>query len=232
MNDWLDGRTLRLCLGLAAIVAVLDAPSAGAANTVQNPNFTADVSFWNTFLSGSSDTDPAATGSALHSNAQDVDGNAPAGGAALVTLDGTAGQAKAAAGARQCVELGEPATPVAEANYGARFKIPGSEAADASVNVSVEIRFYSDAGCISFIPGAGGVQGRTIRAGVPDDAFWYAAADAHFIPPPGTLARSAEVRTSLRRVAGGAAAYAAFFDNVYLSLNGSTPVSLQSFQVD
>jgi hypothetical protein len=96
----------------------------------------------------------------------------------------------------------------------------------------VEIRFYSDAGCVTFIPGAGGVQGRTIGAGVPDDAFWYSAADGHFIPPPGTVARSAEVRASLRRVAGGVAAYSGFFDDVYLSVNGTTPVSLQQFEID
>ncbi|HVJ62021.1 MAG TPA: hypothetical protein VM555_04840 [Tahibacter sp.] len=230
MNDRLERR--RSCLALAAVVAVALAPTARAANTVLNPNFNADVSFWNTFLSGISDTDPLAFGSAMHTNAQDVDGIAPASGAVAVTLDGTGGQPKAAAGARQCVDLGQPAPTVTEANYGARFKIPGANASDASVNVSVEIRFYSDAGCTTFIPGAGGVQGRNIGIGVPDDAFWYAAADGHFIPPPGTVARSAEVRAGLRRVTGSAAAYTGFFDNVYLSLNGTTPVSLQQFQVD
>jgi hypothetical protein len=229
MNHRLHRRAARLCLALAAGVC---AASSGAANTVQNPNFTASATFWNPLLSGSADTDPPATGSLLHTSAQDVDGFAPSGGAAAVSLDAAAALAKAAVSARQCVDLGLPAPTIAQANYGARFKIPATNGSDASVNVSVEIRFFSDAGCVSFIPGAGGVQGRNIGAGVPDDAFWYSAADAEFIPPPGTVARSAEVRASLRRVSGSAVAYSGFFDNVYLSVNGTTPVSLQRFEVD
>lgn len=226
----LPGAALVVALGVGAVLA----PNAHAANTVQNSNFTTDFSFWSGFQSGTVDADPAGAGSAARTNTQDVDGLNPTAGAALVTLTAAApsDQAKAAFGMHQCVNLGAPAPTVSQANYGARIKVPTSNTADGSVNVSVEIRFYSDTACTNFIPGAGGTQGRNIATGVPDDGFWYAAADASFIPPPSTVAGSAEVRATLRRNSASSGTFTGFFDNVYLSLNGTTPVSLQGFEVE
>jgi len=199
-----------------------------AQNIVQNPNFTTDLPPWALFLSGP--PDPTGSGSAAWTVTQDANDALGSSGAAQVDLDATPTTAHAAAGIRQCVAF--PTTTVLEANYGARFKIPGTDASDGSVGAIVEIRFFSDAGCTQFIPGAGGTQGRAIVAGVPDDAFWYSAGDAAFQLPVNTVAQSAEVRASLRKLGTSSQPYVGYFDDIYLSLNGSVPVSLQSFDVD
>lgn len=208
-------------------LSALAAPAL-AQNTVQNPNFTTDLPPWTLFLSAA--PDPVGGGSAVWTAAQDAGGALGSSGAAQVGLDASPAAAHAAAGIRQCVTF-QPTT-VLEANYGARFKIPASDAADGSVAATVEIRFFSDAACAQFIPGAGGTQGRAIAASVPDDGFWYSAGDPAFQLPANALAQSAEVRASLRKLSGSSQPYVAYFDDIFLSLNGSVPVSLQNFDVD
>ena len=213
-----------------AVFAVLAAlcASAKAQNTIQNPNFAADLPPWTLFLSAA--PDPAGSGSAAWTATEDAGDAIGTSGAAELGLDANPSAAHAAAGIRQCVTFAQ--TTVLQANYGARFKIPASDAADGSVGATVEIRFFSDAACTQFIAGAGGTQGRAIVAGVPDDAFWYSAGDASFQLPVNTVAQSAEVRASLRKLGTSNQPYVGYFDDIYLSLNGSVPVSLQSFDVD
>lgn len=214
---------------LALVAALAVAPAAQAQNQVENPNFADALAPWALFLSAP--PDPAGAGSATWTALQDVSEAPGASGSAQVVLDASAQAPHAAAGIRQCIAFAAPRS-VVQANYGARFKIPAQDAADGTTSVAVEVRFFSDAACTQFIAGAGGMQSRVIVAGVPDDGFWYSAGDPAFAPPPDTVAGSAEVRATLRKLDTSADAYTAYFDDVYLSLNGSVPVSLQSFGVD
>lgn len=211
-----------------AALLTLAAPAL-AQNIVENPNFAVELPPWTLFVSAP--PDPVGSGTATWTAAQDVDDAFGSSGAAQLGLDATPATAHAAAGIRQCVAFAQPTT-VMQANYGARFKIPASDAANGSVAASVEIRFFSDAACAQFIPGAGGTQGRAIVADVPDDGFWYSAGDPAFQLPVNALAQSAEVRASLRKLGSSNQPYVAYFDDIFLSLNGSVPVSLQSFDVD
>jgi hypothetical protein len=205
------------------------AAAAHAQNTVQNPNFATSLPPWALFLSSA--PDPVGSGSATWTATQDASGVLGTSGAGQVDLNASPATAHAAAGISQCIVFASPTT-VLQANYGARFKIPTSDAADGSVGAAIEVRFFSDSACTQFIPGAGGMQGRAIVASVPDDGFWYSASDPSFTPPANTIAQSAQVRATLRKLGSSATAYTGYFDNVYLSLNGSVPVSLQSFGID
>jgi hypothetical protein len=211
----------------AALLGV--AQQAQAQNQVDNPNFATELVPWTLFLSAA--PDPAGSGSASWTAQQDVSGTLGHSGAGQVVLDASPQAPHSAAGIRQCIPFAQ-ATTVVQANYGARFKIPATDVADGTTSVAVEVRFFSDAACAQFIAGAGGMQSRSIAASVPDDGFWYSAGDPAFAPPLNTVAGSAEVRASLRKLGTSANAYTAYFDDIYLSLNGSVPVSLQSFGVD
>ncbi|UXI69304.1 hypothetical protein [Tahibacter amnicola] len=221
----------RRALACALVGSGLALPGIGhAANIVQDPNFSAPIAAnWQLQLSAS--PDPAGAGVLTHGT-PDV-GNMVGSGSGEVALLATQPAARAAASVRQCVVLNGGATPVTEANYGGRIRIPtAGNTADGSVNAQVEIRFFSDAACTSFIPGTGGNQGRTLTPGVPDDAYWYRVGDAHFLLPPGSVAASVEIRGTVRRVNAGSAASSAFFDDLYIGLNGTTPVELMHFDVE
>ena len=213
----------------AFALLIASAPPALAQNTVLNPNFAADLAPWALFVSAP--PDPIGSGNATWTAAQDAGNAIGVSGAAQVGLDATPTGAHAAAGIRQCVAFAQP-TNVMQANYGARFKIPASDATDGTVGATVEIRFFIDAACTQFIPGAGGMQGRAIVANVPDDTYWYTAGDPAFQLPVNALAQSAEVRASLRKLGTSNQPYLAYFDDIFLSLNGSVPVTLQGFDVD
>lgn len=214
----------------AAFVGLVSlAATAQAQNTVQNPNLTNSLPPWTLLLSSA--PDPAGNGSVVWTATQDASGVLGTSGAAQVDLAASPSTAHAAASVSQCVVFAAP-TMVLQANYGARFKIPASDVADGSVGAAVEIRFFSDAACTQFIAGAGGMQGRAIVSGVPDDGFWYSAGDPAFTPPANTLAASAEVHATLRKLGTSAAPYTGYFDDIFLSLNGTVPVSLQSFGID
>lgn len=223
MHDTRIGLTLAT-LALAMLTGF--ASPARAQNLVQNPNFTSVLTPWTLFLSAA--PDPVGSGSAAWTGAQDVGGGP--GGAAQVNLDASPSTAQAAAGIHQCIPFAS--TLVTTANYGTRFKIPTSDATDGSVAASIEIRFFSDAACTTFISGAGGAQGRAIIAGVPDDNTWYSASDPAFAPPANTTAQSAEVRATLHKLGDSGTPYVGYFDDIFLSLNGSVPVTLQQFEVD
>ncbi len=216
---------------LIALVAVLVAGTAGAQNLLPNPNFNPPSTLvpWTVSVSQAPD-DPAGSGTTAWAGAQDV-GNSPASGSAQVQLDAAPALARAAVGIRQCIAFAS--TTVSTANYGARFKVPVTgNPGDGSVATLLEVRFFSDSACATPIANAGGMQGRVWSAGVPDDVFWYATGDAGFILPPGTVAQSAQVRATATRLADGAAVTLNWFDDIFLALNGSTPVVLQSFDVD
>lgn len=215
----------------AAVLVLLlaFAQQTSAQNQVQNPNFNADLTPWGLYLSAP--PDPSGAGSASWTPLQDVSGALGHSGAGELVLDASPQAPHAAAGIRQCIAFAQ-ATPVIQANYGARFKVPSGDVGDGTTHVAVEIRFFSDTACTQFIAGAGGMQSRAIAADVPDDGFWYSAGDPAFAPPLDTIAGSAEVRATLRKLGTSANAYTAYFDDVYLSLNGTVPVSLQSFGVD
>jgi hypothetical protein len=214
-----------------AVVATLTWSSAEAANTLQNSNFDSALApFWTLQLSAA--PDPAGAGAVSRNASQDVTGN-PASGAAEVDLAAAQTASNDAVSVVQCAPIPGGPLAVNTANYGARIKVPVTgNPSDGSINAQVEIRFFSDAACATFIPGAGGSQGRNLIAGVADDAFWYTAGDANFVPPPATVAASAQIRATLRRVSKTAAPSLAYFDSVFLLLNGSTPVTLQSFDVE
>lgn len=214
---------------LVFVAALGVAMKTSAQNQVVNPNFNLDIPPWAVFLSTA--PDPAGSGSAAWTTSEDVSGAIGSSGAAQVMLDANPSTPQAAAGIRQCFAFA-PATTINQANYGARFKIPAASVADATVNAAVEIRFFSDAACADFIAGAGGLQGRTISVGVPDDAFWYGTGDPNFIPPLGTVAQSAEVRATVRKLGRSVNAYTVYFDDIFLSVNGTVPVVLQSFSVE
>jgi hypothetical protein len=222
--------SLRHKCGLA-IAAAFAMSGADAANIVQNPNFTfALAPFWSLQLSAA--PDPAGAGSVSRNASQDA-ANSPASGAAEVDVAASQTTANDAVSVVQCAPISGGPLLITEANYGARIKIPvAGNPADGSINAQVEIRFFSDAGCVNFIPGAGGSQGRNLIGGVADDAFWYTAGDSQFVPPAATTAGSAQVRATLRRVGSTTAPSLAYFDDVFLSLNGTTPVRLQSFDVE
>lgn len=225
------GSTRRFgAMGRVAVFAALIglAASAQAQNTVLNPNFTTALPPWALALSAA--PDPVGSGSAVWTATQDSSGVLGTSGAAQVDLNAAPSTAHAAAGISQCITFAAP-TMVLQANYGVRFKIPTSNATDGSVGSTIEIRFFSDNACSLFIAGAGGTQGRAISTGVPDDGFWYSASDPSFTPPANTLAGSAEVRASLRKLGSSSTPYTGYFDDIFLSLNGTVPVSLQSFGI-
>jgi hypothetical protein len=214
-----------------ALTALFAASRAHSANLLQNQNFDTSLApFWSLQLSNA--PDPAGAGTVSRNAGQDVANNA-ASGSAQVDMTAAQTQHNDAVSVVQCAVVpGGPVT-VTQADYGARIKIPVTgNPSDGSVNAQVEIRFYSDAACTTFIAGAGGSQGRNLVAGVGDDAFWYTAGDANFVPPSGTVAGSVQVSATLRRVTDAAAPSLAYFDGLFVSLNGSpTPVTLQSFDV-
>ncbi len=213
---------------VASVAALLCmAIPASAQNIALNPNFATDLPPWSVFVSTA--PDPAGSGTAVWIALEDA-ANSPNSGSAFVTLDAAPALANAATGIHQCVAFAP--TLVTQANYGTRFKLPASDTTDGSVSAIVEIRFFSDAACSQFIPGAGGFQGRALVANVPDGATWYSAGDPSFTPPSNTTAQSAQIRAMLRKNGATSAPTIGYFDDIFLSLNGSTPVSLQGFDIE
>jgi hypothetical protein len=149
-----------------------------------------------------------------------------------VDIDASQPAANAASGIAQCVDFA--ATSISLINYGIFVRVPTATVTDASINATVEMRLFSDAGCNGFI--SGGSQGRTLIAGTGSDTTWYPLGDANFVPPGAPVtAASAQIRAYLRQVNGGsptAASYIVEFDAGHLVLNATTPVRLQQFDVE
>jgi hypothetical protein len=214
---------------ILVLILMCGAMQAHAQNQVINSNFNTSLANWQQFLSSA--PDPTGVGTTTWVSTPDADGN-PSSGSASASIDTSSALANEAAGIHQCVSF-TGSTAVNSVNYGMSFQVPASTTADGGINATVEIRLFTDSACTNFIAGAGGSQGRTILAGFTPGA-WFTAADANFTPPsPPVMAASAEIRGYLRATGDGAATnYSAFFDKIFLSLNGTTPVVLQSFSVD
>jgi hypothetical protein len=224
---------MRVGAALLAGVAVLaTAASSRAQNQVTNSNFDSELAPWAGF--GSTAPDPPGSGAASWTGAHNLD-NLPGSGSSDTTLTGLAAQpANASFGIRQCIALPGGATSVTEASYEASFLARAADnPTDGLGNATVQVRFFSDASCTNFIPGAGGSQGVNLTNGVIlDDAQWWTISDAQFLPPGGAItASSAEVSAFIRTVSTTSNGYRVFFDRILLSLNGTTPVELLRFEV-
>lgn len=206
--------------------------SVQAQNVVQNATFDAALSPWSP--SGSLAPDPVASGTASWTLLHNLD-NLPGSGSVDTALAASPFQpANASFGLRQCVALpGAPVT-VTQANYEASFLAVTSNPADGLANATVEVRFFSDASCTAFIPGAGGSQGVDLSPSLPlSDTAWYTIGDPSFLPPGGSIvASSAEVRAYVRTTGNTSNGYQVFYDLIVLSLNGTTPVALQHFGIE
>lgn len=220
----------RSLLGALAFLAA--AGSASAQNQLANSTFATELPPWNAV--GSVVPDPVGTGAAAWTNAFNLD-NLPGSGSADTTLAGLPSQpANASFGIRQCVTLpGAPLT-VTEANYEASFlaRVTGNPT-DGLANATVEVRFFSDSGCTTFVPGAGGSQGVDLAGTILDNTQWWTTGDPQFLPTGGSIvASSAEVHAYVRTVSTTSNAYRVFFDHIILSLNGTVPIELLHFEIE
>jgi hypothetical protein len=217
---------------LAGLLATAGSSVAFAQNQVVNPDFDSALAPWAGF--GSSAPDAAGSGAAVWTAAHNLD-NLPGSGSADIALAGQAGQAaNASYGIRQCIALPGGPLQVTEARYEASFLARAADnPPDGLGNATVEVRFFSDAGCTDFIPGAGGSQGVNLTNGaILDDTQWWTIGDGQFLPPGGGItASSAEVSAFVRLVATTGSGYRVFFDRIVLTLNGATPVDLLIFEV-
>jgi hypothetical protein len=207
------------------------AASATAQNTLQNSTFDFTLLPW--VGVASSAPDPVATGTALWTDTRNLDNVLNGSGSSDTTLAAAASQpANASFGIRQCVTLPSAPVTVTEANYEANFLAPATgNPADGLGNATVEVRFFSDAACTTFVSGAS--QGIDLLPALLNDTQWYTIGDPQFVPPGGSIvASSAEVQAYIRTVSTTSNAYRAFFDHVILSLNGTTPVKLQHFGIE
>jgi len=204
-----------------------------AQNIVTNSNLIASLEPWT--QEASTTPDPSATGSASWTNVFNDDNTADGTGSAWIQLTGVPGQpANASIGIRQCVPLPLAPVDVASASYGAHFLAPATgNPIDGLANATVEVRFYSDADCSTFIPGTGGSQGYRLTSAALSDTVWYEIGDWN-LAMPGTpvVASSAEVRVFVRTLASTDNGYQVYFDRIWMSLNGTVPVELSKFEIE
>jgi hypothetical protein len=217
---------------LASVAGVAIAASSSAQNQVNNSNFDSELAPWNGF--GSTAPDPVGAGAASWTSAHNLD-NLPGSGSSDTLLTGVAAQpANASFGIRQCVALPGGPVSVTEASYEASFLARAADnPTDGLGNATVQVRFFSDASCTNFIPGAGGSQGVNLTNGsILNDTQWWTIGDPQFLPPGGAItASSAELSAFIRTVNTTSNGYHVFFDRIVLSLNGTTPVELLRFEV-
>jgi hypothetical protein len=221
---------IRPILFASMLFTALAAP-AMAQNTLQNSTFEGALTPWVGIAS--STPDPVATGTALWTDTRNLDNVLNGSGSSDTTLAAAAAQpANASFGIRQCVTLPSAPVTVTEANYEASFLAPATgNPVDGLANATVEVRFFSDSACSTFVSGAG--QGVDLLPALLSDTQWYIIGDPMFVPPGGSIvASSAEVRAHIRTVSTTSNAYRAFFDHIVLSLNGTSPVQLQHFGIE
>src|SRR5262249_55398419 len=111
--------------------------------------------------------------------------------------------------------------------------VPGTTTADSSLNATVEIRLYTNAGCSGFI--TGGSQGQVLASGI--GSAWYTVTDDNFLPPGGlpVTVGSAQVYAFVRQTGNPAPSqtdYQVNFDHFHLFVNSTTPVGLLQFDVE
>jgi hypothetical protein len=217
---------------LASVAVVATSTSVRAQNQVTNSNFDSALAPWAGF--GSTAPDPTGSGAASWTSAHNLD-ELPGSGSSDTTLTALAGQpANASFGIRQCIALPGGPVSVTEASYEASFLARAADnPTDGLGNATVQVRFFSDASCTNFIPGAGGSQGVNLTNGfILDDTQWWTIGDPQFLPPGLAItASSAEVSAFIRTVNTTSNGYHVFFDRIVLSLNGTTPVELLGFEV-
>lgn len=215
---------------LSVCFLVLAAVPAGAQNLVQNPNFNGSLAPW---AAWPGDLTTGGTGTTTWNAAQDA-GGSPASGSAQVDFAGTPTTPNVTWGVRQCIDLSAVTPPIAQARFGARFKVPTGQFPTDDVSVQVEVFFYSSAGCnaADFLTGA--QVGKVLNEGDLDDTLWPAmdltTPDLDLTATPGAL--SAEIRASAQRLGTNATTLTAYFDNLYVALNGSVPVELTGFTAE
>jgi len=224
-----DASSPAFCAIWLGIILVLWGRLVLAQNITPNPNFDTQLSPWVQYQS--SPPDPNGAGASAFLGTVDIN-NSPTSGSGRVTIDTSQPAANAASGIAQCVDFSS--TSISLINYGINVRVPSATTTDASINATLEMRLFSGAGCSGFI--GGGTQGRTLIAGTGSDTTWYLLGDASFIPPGAPVtASSAQIRAYLRQVNGGApstSSYVVEFDAEHLVLNATTPVRLQSFDVE
>ena len=227
-----QGHSVRGALSVFCFVlAGVFAAPAFSQNLVTNPNVNGSLPPWTPTLSGP--PNPPGDGTASFNAAQDVEANAGSGSIDVqVNADGGTGTAAAEVAAVECLAIPVGQQTVTDTKYGARLRVPAGSPTDGAFNASVEVRFFSDAGCATPVEDASESQGRTLVAGVPDDAFWYDLSEPSFIPAPSFAAQSVQVRVAVTKLADTGSAVTVQFDNVYIGLNGTTPVQLQHFEVE
>jgi len=225
---------------LIAMLFVLVASNAVAQdNLLSNSNLNSELAPWTATLSGA--PDPVGSGSITWAGLINSDNVMNGSGSAQVALSApsTTTPANASSGFRQCVALPDPLFPAApthvtSANYGAHFLIPATgNASDGLANATIEVRFFSDGNCSAFIPGAGGTQGMVLTSLALNDIVWYELEESNLSMPSGAVtASSAEVRAFLRTTGTTSNRYIAYFDRIFLAINGGLPVELVRFSVD
>ncbi|KAA0256359.1 hypothetical protein FBQ97_08665 [Acidobacteria bacterium ACD] len=221
---------MRRRLALPVFLLALAAGPAPAQNLVQNPNFTGSLAPWTAWPG---DLTLGGTGATSWSGSQDAGSN-PASGSAQVDFAGAPTTPNVTWGVRQCVDLSSVAPPVTQARFGGRFKAPTGQSPADDVSVQVEVFFYSAAGCNAndFLTGA--QVGKLLNAGDLSDSLWpaldLASPDLDLSATPG--AASAEIRASVQRIGTNSTVLTAFFDDLYLALNGTVPVELTGFTAE
>ncbi len=210
--------------------------SALTQNLTSNPNLNSEITPWTVTLSSA--PDPTGIGSTIWTSTFNDDNQMNGSGSAHVQLStlplpASPTPANASSGLRQCVALPDAPTAVMSVNYGAHFLIPTSgNPVVGLANATIEIRLFSDGNCLDFIPGTGGSQGLDLN-GALSDTNWYEVEDSNFPMPGGAvIASSAEIRTFLRTTDATGDDYLAFFDHIFLALNGGLPVELMHFSVE
>jgi hypothetical protein len=204
---------------------------ASAQSLVTNPNVDGTVVPWATALSAS--PNPVGVGTTAYNGTQDVDSSPTSGSVEVAVPSGSAvGTADAEVAAIECLAIPGGQQPVTQANYGTRLRVPSTNPTDGTVSASIEVTFFSDNACATPIDDAGEGQGRTLVAGVPDDAFWYTLADPAYTPATSLAAASVKVRLAVTKLADTGSAVTVQFDRIFVSLNGTTPVALQHFEVE
>ena len=207
------------------------AVSGRAQNIVPNATFDTQLAPWAAFLSSAPDPNGAGAPPIWVSN--DI-GSSPSSGSGQVNIDASTPAADAASGIAQCIDFSGGATSINLINYGMSFRVPAATTADGAINATVEVRLFANAGCSGFI--TAGSQGRDLLVGLPSDTTWYAVGDNDFVPSGApVLAASAQFRAYLREVnAVGptVASYTVDYDAAKLILNSTTPVRLQTFDVE
>ncbi|MEO6323097.1 MAG: hypothetical protein ABIT01_14760 [Thermoanaerobaculia bacterium] len=208
-------------------VLVLSGPAV-AQNLAQNRGFATDLSSWTAYASAA--PDPVGAGTGVW-DAQDVDALATSGSAHIQFAAAPTG-ANAAYGLSQCIDLAS-VQPVTSAVFGTRFKLPTSQVVSGGANVTIDVAFFSAAGCAGTLI-TGGSQGKTVLPADLSNTVWSSSDIAlpGFDIQPLASPLSAQLRLVVRRVGSNSNTLDVFFDSSYFAVNGTTSVELLTWEVE